>query len=166
MQIRTLSTSDAAVFQELRLRGLQELPSAFASSYEEEAETPIAVVAQRLAPQPDRAMFGAFKDQQLIGLVGLQREPMRKLAHKAFIWGMYVEPDARRRGVGRRLVAHALAFAANELRVRQVSLGVNARNLGAIALYRSLGFEQFGFERGFMLVDGELHDELHLVCFV
>jgi RimJ/RimL family protein N-acetyltransferase len=42
-------------------------------------------------------------------------------------------------------------------------LGVNTENTAAIALYESLGFETFGVERGFMLVDGVLHDELHMV---
>jgi RimJ/RimL family protein N-acetyltransferase len=44
----------------------------------------------------------------------------------------------------------------------KVTLGVNTENTAAIALYRSEGFEPFGLERGFMLVDGTLHDELHM----
>jgi RimJ/RimL family protein N-acetyltransferase len=46
--------------------------------------------------------------------------------------------------------------------VQQVNLGVNAANSAAIALYESLGFQAFGIERGFMQVDGELHDEVHM----
>ena len=47
--------------------------------------------------------------------------------------------------------------------VRQINLGVNAANLEAIALYEAAGFTAFGVERGFMLLDGRLHDELHMV---
>ncbi len=47
--------------------------------------------------------------------------------------------------------------------VRQVNLGVNAANVEAIALYQAAGFIPFGIERGFMLIGGELHDELHMV---
>ena len=61
------------------------------------------------------------------------------------------------------LLAAALGVAANSLGVRQVTLGVNERNAAAIALYRSLGFETFGVERGFLCIDGVLHDELHMV---
>lgn len=163
MKIRLLTPIDAAAFQALRLQGLVECPSAFASSVEEERDTPLATVAGRLEPKDDRALFGAFDAQALVGVVGLQREGMRKLAHKAFVWGMYVAPQARRAGLGRELVAAALAFASNRLGVRQVSLGVNANNVAAIALYRSMGFEPFGLERGFMLLNGELHDEVHMV---
>ncbi len=164
MQIRILGPDDAAMFQVLRLQGLEECPSAFASSHEEERDIPISTRAESLAPQADRAMFGAFGVQGLVGLVGLQREAMRKLAHKAFVWGMYVAPQARRAGAGRQLLAAALSHAASVLGVRQVILGVNTRNVAAIALYRQLGFEQFGLEPGFMLQDGELHDELHMLC--
>lgn len=164
--VRQLGPADAAQFQALRLRGLLECPTAFASSHAEEADTPLHEVAERLAPRADGAVFGAFAGPVLGGVIGLQRERQRKLAHKAFLWGMYVAPASRRHGAGRALVAYALAYAARELGVRQVNLGVNVRNEPAIALYQSLGFRTYGTERGFLLLDGELHDEYHMVRHV
>jgi len=157
--IRELAPDDAAAFQELRLRGLQESPSAFAGSYEDECDTPLATIAERMAARPDRCVLGAFDETGLIGLLGLRREGARKLAHKAFIWGMYVTPARRRSGAARKLVAEALARAA-AMGVRQVNLGVNASNVAAIGLYESMGFRSYGLERGFMLLDGRLHDEI------
>jgi RimJ/RimL family protein N-acetyltransferase len=163
MQIRTLDASDATAFQALRLQGLQEYPSAFASSYEEECGTLVSEVAQRLAPTADHCVLGAFEDAKLIGVTGLARETHRKLAHKAFIWGVYVAPEWRQRGIGRQLVERALEHAAAMPGVRQINLGVNVANRAAIALYESLGFQLFGVERGFMLVEGKLLDENHMV---
>ncbi len=163
MQIRELGSVDAAAFQALRLAALRATPSAFASSYDEETVTPLAVVAERLVAKPDRCVLGAWLESNLIGMLGLQREEMRKLSHKAFIWGMYVAPSARRRGVGRQLIERALLRAGSMTGVRQVNLGVNAANAEAIALYEAVGFMSFGVERGFMLLDGELHDEIHMV---
>ena len=40
----------------------------------------------------------------------LERERHRKLAHKAFVWGMYVAPEARRTGVGRRLMETTMGW--------------------------------------------------------
>lgn len=159
-----LSPADASAFQAIRLRGLRECPTAFASSYEEECETAIDVIAGRLAAVAGRAMFGAFSESTLVGIVGIQREGRHKLAHKALLRSMYVAPEARNNGVGGRLVAEALKHAFAMSGVRQVNLGVNTLNAPAIALYEGAGFTRFGLERGFMLVDGVLHDELQMVC--
>lgn len=159
-----LGQGDASAFQALRLRGLRECPTAFASSFEEESETPLDVIAERLAASAGRAMFGAFNAESLAGVVGIQREEMRKLRHKAFLWGMYVAPELRHKGAGRLLVAEALRYAFAMDGVRQVNLGVNAQNAPTIALYEGAGFRRFGLERGFLLVDGTLQDELHMVC--
>lgn len=34
-----------------------------------------------------------------------------------------------------------------------------------MSLYKTLGFEPFGFERSYMIVDGKAQDEIHMVCF-
>ena len=161
--MRALGADDAAAYQALRLQGLLESPSAFASSHEEERDTPVAAVAARLANQRQGCVFGAFDGGRLVGVVGLRRESFRKLAHKAHIWGMYVEPSARRFGIGRQLVARALEQATAMEGVRQVTLGVNAANAPAVGLYEAMGFVSFGREDGCLMVDGVLHDELHMV---
>jgi ribosomal protein S18 acetylase RimI-like enzyme len=117
MLLRTLTPEDATAFQALRLRGLQECPEAFASSYEEEVGTVQAEIEKRLQPKPDSAILGAFQEGRLVALTGVQRESMAKLAHKAFIWGVYVAPEARGSGVGRKVVSHALNYASETLGV-------------------------------------------------
>ena len=166
MTVRALRPEDAASFQPLRLRGLSECPEAFASSHDEEAGNSLAEVAARLRAKPDGATFGWFEGTELLGIVGVQRERLRKLAHKAYVWGMYVAPEARRRGVGRQLLAHALAYATDDLGVLQVNIGVNTKNTPALKLYQGLGFVVYGTERGFLSVDGILHDEYQMVRHV
>jgi ribosomal protein S18 acetylase RimI-like enzyme len=55
------------------------------------------------------------------------------------IFLLYVEPEHRRRGLAKRLMAEAEAWAAKR-GDRQIGLQVFAMNGGAIALYESLGF--------------------------
>lgn len=166
MIVRKLTPEDAPVFQALRLSGLRECPTAFASSYEEECDRSLASIADRLVARDDRAVLGAFAEEELVGLIGVKREEPRKLSHKAYLWGMYVSPANRKQGVGRQLVAEALSLARSQLDVRQVTLGVNARNEPAIALYEHMGFKPFGREPGFMLVDGIAQDEVQMVCML
>lgn len=162
MQIRRLTPADASQFQALRLAGLKDEPLSFASSYEEEKDLPASAIEDRLAIKSDRGTFGAFESESLVGLVALGREDMKKLSHKAFIWGMYVKPEFRGKGIARALICEALSLARSVPDLTQVNLCANARNLAAIQLYESLGFKAFGHEPGSMLINGELQDEIHM----
>ncbi len=162
MTIRRLVPSDAAAFQALRLASLIDAAVAFGSSYDEEVSTPLESIAERLGPFPDRGIFGAFDHAALVGIVGLGREGLRNLSHKAFIWGMYVLPAYRRRGLARELLAAAIAFAQSNPAIRQVNLCVNGSAAPAVQLYQSAGFHTFGVEPDAMLVHGALYDELHM----
>ena len=164
MHVHTLTPQDATEYQALRLRGLAEAPTAFASSYEEEVGTPIDEIARRLQPKESGTIFGAFVEEQLVGLAGVQRESMRKLSHKASLWGMYVSPEHRRNGVASLLLRHALPYAWKSLGVTQVNLGVHTENASAIALYRSFGFIVWGTEIGSLVVGAEPLNEHHMVC--
>ena len=71
MLFRALTPEDAAAFQALRLRGLQECPEAFASSYEEEVDTPLSEIENRLQLKDDSVIFGSFQRSTLCdGLPG------------------------------------------------------------------------------------------------
>ena len=63
----------------------------------------------------------------------------------------------------RNLVDAALREAFRVEGIRQVNLGVNAANAPALALYEAAGFIPFGLERGCLLVNGALQDEIHMV---
>lgn len=164
MQYRVLTSEDAAGFQRLRLQGLQETPIAFSSSYEEERDRDLSLIASRLEPDETGVVFGAFLDSTLVGVTGVRRETHSKLAHKAWLWGVYVAPEQRRKGIGRELILRTLDHAFSRFGVRQVNLGVNTASQAAKSLYESLGFVAFGLERAFQLVDGVFYDELHMVC--
>jgi RimJ/RimL family protein N-acetyltransferase len=164
--IRILASRDAADFQALRLQGLQESPAAFSSSYEEECNLGLADVGARLDAREHGAVFGAYIDARLVGLMGVRRERHRKLAHRALLWGVYVAPQGRQHGLGQALGAAALAFAREKLNARQVILGVGAANARARALYEKLGFKQFGYEPDYIFLDGEYHDEIHMIRFL
>lgn len=166
VELRVLSSQDAAEFQRLRLEALRDSPTAFSSSYEDERDRDAAMVAARISPDSRRAVFGAFAGHELVGVAAFQREGRRKLEHKAFIRGMYVTPRYRRRGVGRQLIERVIAHAADTPGLRRINLGVNAANSGAIALYEAAGFKSYGVEQASLVVDGVEQDEIHMAYVI
>lgn len=164
--VRRLVPGDAAPCRALRLRGLQEAPTAFGSSHAEESELPLSTTEAFLAPDSGRNMFGAFDGETLVAIAGIGRETRVNLAHKAFLRGVYTAPEYRGQGIAQRLIAFALQFADTLPGVRQVTLTVNADNVAAIAAYEALGFTTYGREPDALLIDGVCYDELLMVRFV
>jgi len=159
--IRRLEAADAAAYQRLRLEGLQESPTAFGSSYSDEARRTLSEVADifKTSANAPSAILGAMADGQLVAAVGLACTSAEKRAHNATIWGMYVTPSFRRRGAGQVLLDAVIAYARTIPHLRNLKLGVNAANTAAIALYQSKGFTRYGLERESNLVGGIYHDE-------
>ncbi len=86
MPLRRLNTQDIFIYRELRLQALQESPTAFGSSYEEESQynTDISAIRLRNPKDPDAAVFGAFGEGEsgpLLGMLGFAREGRLKRAH-------------------------------------------------------------------------------------
>src|SRR5688572_4502103 len=112
MEIRALTEADADAFRRVRLRALREHPEAFRRAPEESES--LETLKRRLGTAgrgDEEFVLGAFDAGDLVGMVGCRREDGVKCRHVAVIWGMYVTPEARGRGVGRRLLEHAVARA-------------------------------------------------------
>jgi ribosomal protein S18 acetylase RimI-like enzyme len=161
MMIRPLSADDAAAYREVRLRGLREDPTAFGSSYAEERERSLEEVVDRIAPPREVGRFslGAFVDRKLVGVLGLGGDRRAKTRHCAEIWGMYVLPEHRQKGIGRALMVEAITHARSLDGVRQIKLTVTATNTAARELYRSMGFICFGTEPDALFIEDRFYDE-------
>ncbi len=163
IDIRFLTSDDAAEWSGLRLEALQQDPAAFSSSVEEHRTLPIEEVKKRLSANRDSFVVGAFQDGRLFGMAGFHRETGPKTRHKGRVWGVYVTGSKRGQGVGRRMMNALLERASGIVGVEQILLSVTSSQAAALALYRSLGFEAFGLEPRALKVNGECIDEHYLV---
>jgi ribosomal protein S18 acetylase RimI-like enzyme len=137
-----LAPTDAVLYRDIRLEGLQCEPEAFGSTFEAENVRPLTFFADRIAGSKT---FGAFDDSQLVGVAGLLIREGPKEAHKGLLVGIYVRSSARRVGVGRRLVETIIEFARH--RVELIQLAVVSDNQQARRLYARLGFLEYGIEK-------------------
>lgn len=165
MQIHRLTANDANIYQELRLAALQESPTAFSSSFEEEHGRSQAQVAHLLSGSPETIVFGAFTENGLSGAVRVGRESTLKQRHIGFVRSMYVIPSRRGQGIGSALLREALAVAAGWTGLEQLTLAVTASNVSAIALYLQSAFVECGRMPRALSVNGSYYDELHMVRF-
>lgn len=148
--IRVLDRSDAAGFRALRLEALRQCPAAFGSSYETEQHVTEAGFADRIPDHPPDAIFGAFPDGEgggLAGMLGFRVHANPKERHKATLWGMYLRPAVRRRGIATALLRRAIGHAATIAGVEIIQLSVVTEMQSARALYEQAGFVVYGVER-------------------
>ncbi len=155
VQIRRLSSADAIIYRELRLEALRLAPDAFSSTFAVENAEPLTWFADRLERS---AVFGAFGGEELRGIAAFLARQGQKEAHKGVLVGMYVRPDARNAGIGRRLAEAIIEHARNEVEILQLS--VVAGNEPARRLYTSLGFVEYGIEKNALKANGCYWDEV------
>lgn len=155
--LRRLGPPDAEAFRALRLEALAAAPEAFGSSHEEEAALPPETFRARLPDAGPSAVFGALAGDRLVGMAGFLANGRVKQRHKGLLWGVFVRPAWRRRGLGERLVRQVIAHAAEHVLLLQAS--VVTSNRAARRIYGRLGFVPYGVERDALCVGGRFHDE-------
>ena len=157
-RIRQLTRDDAALYRAIRLEALHVNPEAFASSLEEEELHPLDWFADRLG---HNFVLGAVEGDALVGISGFYAQRGIKCAHKGVLWGVYVTPDKRGRGIAQQLVRAVLEHAATL--VGLVQLTVNSEQAPARRLYQTLGFTEYGVEKNALKVKERFFDEILMV---
>ncbi|MFE7065103.1 GNAT family N-acetyltransferase [Sutcliffiella sp. NPDC057660] len=165
MEIRKLQSSDAEKYFDLRLEALQTNPEAFASSYEEESKNTPEIYQNRLEGDFSYT-FGAFEQEELIGVASLVLEQKNKIKHRANIYGVYVTPEKRGLGVARKIMEASIKKARQLEGVEQIHLTVTASNEPAKKLYQSLGFKTYGIEKKALKLEHTYFDEELMVLFI
>jgi ribosomal protein S18 acetylase RimI-like enzyme len=160
-QFRRLQSADASDYRAIRLAALEGDADAFGSTYEAEVGRPLTHFAERLTSS---VVHGAYADGFIVGMAGFKRQEGARERHKAFVWGTYVRPAARRLGVARGLM-EALLAEAGEV-VEQLTLCVVRENTAAQALYRTLGFEVYGIEPRALKSPAGYADEVLMVRYL
>ena len=154
---------------------LLDAPWAFGASPESDKGLDVAHLTQALASE-DYAIFainaasaaareapGApLGEPDSVAAAGIMRARSSKFAHRASIWGVFVEPAYRGNGLGRAVVTAAIDLARSWPGVDFVDLGASKRAPEAQCLYESLSFRAWGREPEATEHEGRRYDEIHM----
>ncbi|MCS6807270.1 MAG: GNAT family N-acetyltransferase [Bacteroidota bacterium] len=151
IHVRPLEEEDFTAFVRLREEALRNEPEAFGPDYDSYSTAPLLDKEhyfERILKYPFSFSLGAFaSDGTLIGM-GCFTCPytMIKRRHKGIMWGMYVKPEYRGRGIGKKIAELILLAAKEDAGCEQVLITVTPPGSPAHKFYESLGFIQYGIE--------------------
>jgi GNAT superfamily N-acetyltransferase len=160
--LRNLDGKQLDAYRRLRLEAVRAVPTAYSSGYETEASAKARKYRDGLSGSAENYVLGAWSGEELVGIVGFVREVEPRRMHVGLVWGMYVKPQYRGRGVGRQLL-RTIAERARALEVHHLLVTVVSDNEGAAGFYRALGFTPWGTEPAALRIDDAFYDEIHML---
>lgn len=117
------------------------------------------------ATVPNHLLLVAEGGGQLVGVLNLFPEPSYTLSRHVAELGIAVAHTHRRRGIGRSMMGHALAWA-GQRSIDKIVLRVFATNLPALALYEEFGFQVEGRQQRQIREDGVDIDLIWMARFL
>ncbi len=162
MNIRCIGADDAEAFSALRREVTLENPISMGLTYEEELTRTLDGFRAQLSFSHPNAMFGSFVEGELAATAAVgYTSKFPSSRHKMLMWGVFTSPRYRRRGLSRQVVETAIRHALSN-GIHRVNLQVYVPNEAAIALYKSIGFVQYGVESEAVYINGQFHDGVHM----
>nr|WP_174506212.1 N-acetyltransferase [Acinetobacter sp. Marseille-Q1620] len=141
LKIRRLETQDAEDYRKIRLAALAQAPEMFGASYSAELEKNLDFFIQIIS---NSAVFGAFQNEQIVGLAVFKQGEGEKDRHKAYLYSFYVDSNYQRKGIADQLLRVVVEY--GKQHVEQILLTVVDDNFPAIHLYEKHGFQVYGIE--------------------
>ena len=142
-------------FRDLRLDALISDPTAFGSSYEEEA----IMTEDEWKRRIKNVLFAMINDK-LVGMIVFIFNNKIKTKHVANLYGVYVKKEYRRQGIGMNLLESALKVIELNGNISKIRLSVNPEQRAAVKLYEKYGFETVGKLLREYNIDNKFYDEL------
>ena len=165
--IRQLTADDWREFSRVRLKALQTDPLVFGSTYEKEAQFTEADWRSRLQPPAkDSAVFMLFAgdeegEETPIGITGVSVFRDDPTGKTAILWGTWLEPDFRGKGLSKLMYRARLDWAKRHPNINRIIVSHRASNVASKYANQKHGFI-FTRTHEKVWTDGATEDE---VCY-
>ena len=164
-----MATRDLRAYKALRDTMLEAHPEAFTSDALTERHRRADDYVPRLGlerPEGGHLMLGAWRHDDLLGAVGLERDERIKVRHIGHVVSMMVRESARGQGIGRALLDALIDAAREPAGLEMLTLTVTDINASAVRLYERTGFARFGTLHKAIKVGNRYHDKVHMVIYL
>lgn len=106
----------------------------------------------------------AVSEEQIIGMLENWTDRRKRVTH-CTCFALSVKEDFRRKGVGKALLQHFIAWVKKHPTLERIELHVHSDNQAAITLYETIGFQLEGLRRSAVKYeDGRVVDD-HIMAF-
>lgn len=165
ISVITLPPSRWQEYKDLRLEALQNDPTAFATTHQEDLAIPPFEWQERLQSAQEGKSYMLFAEYEgkIIGMVGALLYQGKCVEHKATIVSMYLKPEYRGHGVAKKLMLAIMDRLQADEKIVHVQLTVNTQNTQAIKLYESIGFKKIGILEKLVIVGNAFIDGYMMV---
>jgi ribosomal protein S18 acetylase RimI-like enzyme len=152
--IRQLTADDFQKWKALRLEAVKLNPESFGESLENVQKQDEAWFDDSLKKG---TTFSYEVDGEMVGLIGTFPMQPGNLKHRAVLFGLYVRPEYRSKGVASALVERVVGYV--KPKHEQIHLTVTTNNKAATALYKKHGFIVYGTEPDALKIGNDYYDE-------
>ncbi len=154
--VRQLAPDEWPLFKEWRLKALKSDAGMFSATYEDKLQQQDDEW-QKFTNSPDTAIFIVYDHNEAIGLTAISIDHKDLTRTQAVLWGSWLKPEYRSRGISKQLYAARLTWARQQPSIKKIIAGHRASNIASRQAILKHGFTYTSTETK-LCPDGETDD--------
>ncbi|MCB1537708.1 MAG: GNAT family N-acetyltransferase [Rhodospirillales bacterium] len=136
---RLFKPEEWGILRDIRLSALKDTPQFFGSNFAREKDMP-EVYWRETAHSENCVTAGLFDGTQVMGIMGIATMKADASGESAVLWGTYISPAWRGRGLAKKLYGVLLAYAAARADWKHVYISHHESNAASRRATLSQGF--------------------------
>ncbi len=137
--IKQIRESDWQDFRGIRLKALKSDPKVFGSNYEREKNNSKQDWKDWIS-EKQQAIFFIYDGEKLIGMTGVFVPQDTVAKSTAHLWGSWLEPEYRRKGISNLMYKTRIDWAKNQPEVRRIVVSHRESNAASKFANQKHGF--------------------------
>ncbi len=140
ISIRQINKDDWQEFSEIRLKALQSDPKVFGSHYEREKNYSKQDWIEWVGAK-NQAIFFIYDEEKPVGMTGIYIPQDTSAKTTAVLWGSWLEPDYRRKGISDLMYKARINWAKSQPELKRIEVSHRESNVASKYANQKHGFQ-------------------------